>query len=357
MDTIRREASEWLAAQSLGALDAARHREFQAWWARDRRHAETYAKIAELWASDSITHVLRELEVERHGAARRPGRVPPVSRFGRFAAAAAVLAALSLGAHYATRNTQGSAPNTYATTVAEIREIKLADGSVVTLGANSRITVDIAADDRHVQLLAGEAFFSVARDPARPFSVDVGDARIEVLGTRFEVSLAPGGVRVSVAEGVVELIRPALPVATAMAPETTTAPSATTAPVAVTANGDAPGLSGTMRTTLHKGEQLITAPDRSAEEIAPIEVDVPGAWRRGRLVYLNAPLEEVLADARRYYAGRIVLDEPALGALRVTATFGSDDIAAMIRLLGEQMPLEVEWRRNGDIVLLASRER
>lgn len=365
METIRREASEWLATQSLGMLDEGRRREFQTWLARDRRHAEVYTKMAALWADESITHVLRDLDGGHRGAGRRPGRISPTSwrgRFGvgRFATAATVLVALILGAHYATRNTRWFMPSAYATTVAEIREIELADGSVVTLGANSRIAVNIAAEVRHVTLLAGEAFFSVTRDPLRPFIVEVGDARVEVLGTRFEVSLAPGGVRVSVAEGVVELIRPAMPAATMT--EVVAAPSATmvpgpVTPAAVTANGDAPNRSETTRTILRKGEQLIAAPDQGVEEIAPIDVDVPGAWRRGRLVYLNAPLEEVIADARRYYPGRIVLEEPALGALRVTATFGSDDIAAMIRLLGEQMPLEVEWRRNGDIVLLASRER
>jgi biopolymer transport protein ExbD len=56
-----------------------------------------------------------------------------------------------------------------------------------------------------VELLAGEAFFEVQKDPAHPFVVQNGAIQTKVLGTSFSVQTGlPGdGVRVTVATGKV----------------------------------------------------------------------------------------------------------------------------------------------------------
>ncbi|MFX9169461.1 FecR domain-containing protein, partial [Acinetobacter baumannii] len=57
----------------------------------------------------------------------------------------------------------------HATGVGERRDLALADGSHVLLNTDSALSVDYTADRRGVALQRGEAFFAVARDPARPF--------------------------------------------------------------------------------------------------------------------------------------------------------------------------------------------
>ena len=82
----------------------------------------------------------------------------------------------------------------------------LPDGSRIALDAQTRLEVRYYGARRHVRLLAGSAFFSVARDEARPFVVDAAGARITVLGTRFEVALdAEGALRVAVEQGRVRV--------------------------------------------------------------------------------------------------------------------------------------------------------
>ncbi len=56
----------------------------------------------------------------------------------------------------------------YSTQVAEIRELPLGDGSVLTLGAQSALDVRFTETERIVRLDRGEAFFSVAHNAARP---------------------------------------------------------------------------------------------------------------------------------------------------------------------------------------------
>lgn len=82
----------------------------------------------------------------------------------------------------------------------------LPDGSTIALDARSRARISYYAARRHVHLLAGIAFFSVARDASRPFTVEGGQACITALGTRFEVDLATdGALRVAVEEGRVRI--------------------------------------------------------------------------------------------------------------------------------------------------------
>ncbi len=67
-------------------------------------------------------------------------------------------------------------------------DIELSDGTRVKLNADSKLTfpVNFNGSERIVELV-GEAFFSVARDEARPFIVKTVNANTTVLGTEFDV--------------------------------------------------------------------------------------------------------------------------------------------------------------------------
>ncbi|MCO5235500.1 MAG: FecR domain-containing protein [Chitinophagaceae bacterium] len=87
--------------------------------------------------------------------------------------------------------------------------INLPDGSRVWLNAASslRFPVAFSGNTREVEL-AGEAYFEIAHNQKKPFRVRVGDMRVEVTGTHFNInayddekaiktSLLEGGVRVT----------------------------------------------------------------------------------------------------------------------------------------------------------------
>lgn len=84
----------------------------------------------------------------------------------------------------------------------------LPDKSVVWLKANARLQVDTQAYNekfRIVELIAGEAFFEVKKNPGHPFIVKNGTVQTKVLGTSFSVQTGlPGNaVQVTVATGKV----------------------------------------------------------------------------------------------------------------------------------------------------------
>ncbi len=86
-------------------------------------------------------------------------------------------------------------------------KVKLADGSLVTIGRKGRIRypAGFEGNTRNVYL-EGEAFFEVAKDVNKPFTVFSGDVRTQVLGTSFKVSALPkSAVEVAVVTGKVRV--------------------------------------------------------------------------------------------------------------------------------------------------------
>ncbi|MBB3957351.1 FecR family protein [Novosphingobium sediminicola] len=113
------------------------------------------------------------------------------------AMAASVAAVVEAGRWLDTRSS-------FATRVGEIRRVPLADGSVMTINSGSELTVRMAKGSREIEIAQGEAWFDVAKDAARPFTVAAGKVRARAVGTAFSVRRRETGVEVLVTEGVVE---------------------------------------------------------------------------------------------------------------------------------------------------------
>lgn len=216
----------------------------------------------------------------------------------------------------------------YETQVAEIRQVPLNDGSVVTLGGRSSLdVVDFTASERTVRLAGGEAFFSVAHDADRPFVVLAGDTRIRVVGTKFDVRYDGRQVRVSVLEGIVEVTRADGSIERVM---------------------EAPAIP-TVRLTA--GQQLVAASTIPLQAPEPVRGAQPGAWRDGRLDYQDAPLSEIIADANRYRQGEIRIVSPALANERLTTSFRTSQVDQMLETLPETLPLTVRRNPDGSVEL------
>jgi len=88
-------------------------------------------------------------------------------------------------------------------------EYLLEDGTKVTLNKNSSLTYtsNFGKQRRDVKL-TGEAFFKVAKDKNKPFSVEALGTKTEVLGTSFNVSAynKTGNVKTTLIEGKVKFI-------------------------------------------------------------------------------------------------------------------------------------------------------
>ncbi|HYH55831.1 MAG TPA: FecR domain-containing protein, partial [Anseongella sp.] len=102
-------------------------------------------------------------------------------------------------------------PARHLTAYGETKTLTLPDGSKVILNANSEIKYAkdwSGSGDREVWL-SGEAFFAVERTAtSRKFRVCTGDLKVEVLGTKFNVTSRKGHARVVLSSGRIKLSVP-----------------------------------------------------------------------------------------------------------------------------------------------------
>jgi transmembrane sensor len=141
------------------------------------------------------------LSDEQVRAMRRQRRTVATGAAG--AGAAALLAAV--GGLWLTPRPTAPAPWTrmVATRAGQLGTLRLADGSTVKLNGATRVQVTYHGDRRTARLLAGQAFFDVKHDKARPFTVYAGGSQARVLGTAFDVDLTRRQVALAVYRGAV----------------------------------------------------------------------------------------------------------------------------------------------------------
>ncbi|WP_454673940.1 FecR family protein [Achromobacter pestifer] len=285
-DPIYLAALEWLARLNDDGVVEQDRRAFSRWLDEDPAHSAAYARAQALW---------NRFELVR----------PAANRMHRRRAVLGALAALAaVPALYAVSRLHLLAD--YRSGVSERRRIELADGSIVELGSDSALSVRLDGRQRLLTLHRGQAYFQVAADAARPFSVQAGDGVTTALGTQFDVKLLDDIVTVSVTEHAVAV---------------TPRPGA--APVTVSAGWQ-----------MQYGESGGARPMRF-DQVAAL------AWRQDRLVFNDVPLATVLAELQRYQRGPIFLMNASVGALPVTAAFHATEPQEALRSLAETFPIRL----------------
>lgn len=76
----------------------------------------------------------------------------------------------------------------YKTATSEVKNIVLEDGSMLILSPKSAIKVDYTTGQRRIELIQGDIYVDVAKNPARPFIVHTKQADYQALGTRFIIN-------------------------------------------------------------------------------------------------------------------------------------------------------------------------
>ena len=177
--------------------------------------------------------------------------------------------------------------------------MELPDGTVVTLGAKSRIDYKFEDGLRTVVLEEGEAYFDVAPDKAHPFYVQAGDRLIRVVGTQFDVRQSSASVMVAVVEGVVAA-------------------------------------------TIGETQRLIET----------IDPEKAASWRTGWLAYEDVSLDDIIADLHRYDDRNFVFSDAELRHVRVTAAFGAEDVDQFLYALEASYPLSVDRSDPSKVIFL-----
>jgi len=356
---VAEEAAQWLIR--LDADTPPTRDELAAlgeWLRRSAVHREELEKLAALWGR---MNVLTELAVPLGNSGQRATRARlewskrPIWRWAGLVAAP-VAVALALGWLLFVRTAQDPQLATnglYATAVGQQREAELADGSQVILNTNSQIKVDYDAGYRRVHLLQGEALFTVAKDPSRPFRVYAGQGRIEAVGTAFSVHLDGTNVSVMVAEGRVSLA--------SLSPvrASTVRPSAISSGASNDAAMDSLGTLAAGRTaTIHSPQDDGVAGGVSTleaiETIPPEELAQRLAWREGVLMFSGETLEDVVKEFGRYTTLTIEIPDAAVRKMRIGGRFPVAETETMLETLQANFNLRVTWLGHNRVMITAA---
>lgn len=205
------------------------------------------------------------------------------------------------------------APPTFATNIGEQRSVPLSDGSLVYLNTDSNVEVDLSGSERRITLKRGEARFTVAKDPRRPFIVTTRHATVRALGTIFNVQTGGDRTAVSVIEGRIVVTGQA----DMQSPDSTgqSSPDAQAAVVLTT------------------GQQVaVTSAGRLVRD-ANLSLERVMAWPNGRLVFRDEPLIDLVTEFNRYNQRPLRIADPQLAGHRVNGTFDAYDRQSLIQFL------------------------
>jgi transmembrane sensor len=334
-ELLAHRASEWL--EMLQTAGEAEKREFAQWLCESRLHVQAFLEVAEIEFSLHRIDRTRQHDIELLLSEVAPnvvplGRPPPVTRVpepdvvgphpaSRLRAwrvagligACLSMAAIALAALYYTRVPE------FSTAVGEQRTVELADMSVITLNALSKIEVKLEDTARDIQLVRGEALFTVAHDPHRPFKVHTRAGTVQAVGTQFNVyDRANGDTRVSVLEGRVQL-------------------------TAVTGK-QAPQI-------LVEGEEADIRLDGTIRKHEKAVVENTVAWRTRRLIFEHATLDEMVAEFNRYNPTlRLRLEGEYPEIPRYDGVFDAADPQSFVDLLSKEHDLRLE-RNSGEVII------
>jgi len=306
---------EWQAQLSSDMLTKAQRLAFENWLTQSAENAAAWRAVNDFWNGlDGVS--LDDLGIDAAGPSPKIRALPPRRRYWRTGLALAASLLLVAGLVYPQLDNYLA---DYRSATGQQRQIALEDGSTLLLNTASAVSVDYSPERRLVTLHCGEAFFTVAANPGRPFIVQTEAGQVQALGTAFDIKREGDAAFVTVFEHAVKVTN----------------------------------RSGAVKDRLSEGERLQFNGDR-LEPADRIDLQRAAAWHRRRMVFQDRPLAEVVAELDRYRPGKILVIGAAIKKLPITGVFGIADTDVALASIEQSLPVSVH-KLPGGLALLSAR--
>ncbi len=307
------QAAEWLALLRSDRCTEEDRGAFAVWLAMDKSHSQAMDRTLDLWDDLQALQYMPDAAFE-----------PAVNHHRRqwLAGGLALAATVALAAVLLPRFDQSEASLQFQTAMGEQSTVELADGSTVLLNTDTRISVSYTEERRDIDLLQGEAYFSVVSDSQRPFVVNSGAADVAAVGTAFNIYRAQDDARITVSEGVVRVTERNAPSTRAAATE-----------------------------LLH-ANQAMTASPAGLADVTIVNTGDVLAWQQGKIIAHEMPLPELAAQIERYFDTDIVITDPAVAAHTVSGDFDLDAPDSLLTAVAVSLNLQLDWIDSKTVRLL-----
>lgn len=332
-DAIESAAAAWLVKHDRG-LDAGEQDAFLQWIAERPAHRESFERHRRMWTDFNALAQWRpehspEPNPDLLARPRRPG-------WWRWAAPVTLAAAAAVAVMVWRAPEPRSGVTTLTLEAIAYRQETLSDGSIIDLNAGAHAVVQFSRAERRVLLMEGEAQFTVAKNPARPFIVRAAGVDVRAVGTAFNVKLAGANLEVLVTEGTVHLSPSSARASARKADTVSSAPP--------------------LLAEISAGQRTVVpiAPVIAPPAVLPTskqEIQRLLDWRPRLLDFDSTPLAEVVATFNQRNATQLVIGDETLRALPIVASIRSDNVEGFVRLLEATSGVRAERRGNNEIVL------
>lgn len=204
--------------------------------------------------------------------------------------------------------------------------VQLSDGTRVWLNAGSQLIYPAIFTDKTREVaLIGEAYFDVAHNHEKPFFVKTNELRIQVLGTKFDVSAYPEDkmVQTVLEEGRVNIQYIG---------------------------------KGILKRELNiemSPNQMVQFDKLSGEVKSQIvNVNKYISWKNGMLEFEKVDLVRALKQVERFYNVRIILADPMVGSFKLSGKLDlKDDPEDVLNVIKLTVPIDWQRRSNGDFLI------
>ncbi|WP_042703457.1 FecR family protein [Azospirillum sp. B506] len=325
-DRVTEEAADWCLRLQASDVSDADRAAFERWCLADPRHLAEFDAMREIWGLSASLRPRATIDPERTApphpvdGATSVAVIRNPSRRRRFAMAACIAAALA--ACWPVGWSVGLLPGRVALFLGSDRHrmVELPDGSAVDLNVHTTLYFAQFRDRRSVLMDHGEAYFAVAHDAGRPFTVHTAGHQVRVTGTRFNVWANDGDLSVTLTEGSVT-------VASATAP-------------------------GGEPLRLTPGQQGRFARDALFGSIARVDPQRVLSWREGRLEFDNITLAEAVPLLNPYLSRPLRLADRKVGAMRIGGVYDVADLDRVAESLPRVLPVTL-FPRDGELLVSA----
>jgi transmembrane sensor len=309
-EEIEAAAADFLQQRRFGNWSAADKAELDAWL------SQSEARRIAFWRLEAVLGRVERLAALRTPGPKRAARVARLKFMVPFLASAVSLGLIAMLGIAGARYLLQPADHTYSTDVGGRTLLSFADRTQIELNTDTVLRFRMTGEERTVWLERGEAWFHVSHNAANPFSVVVGRHRITDLGTEFVVRRASDGMEVALLKGRATL-----------------------------------STEGAQTATLAPGDDAVATPvSMSVTRKTPQQLADALAWRQGVLVFRNTRLADAVREFNRYNATKLVIADPSIADVKVSAALRTDDFADLLQLAQSMLGLRVD-REGNDILI------
>ncbi|WP_436897549.1 FecR family protein [Acinetobacter gyllenbergii] len=182
----------------------------------------------------------------------------------------------------------------------------LQDGSRLILRGKSAVNIDFQANQRIVELVQGQIYVDVAKDPQRPFLVKTKHGQIQALGTAFSVNYTSSATELKMLHSRVRV---------------------------QTANKYA------KQQVIVSAGQAVSMNQNGLESGPALNIyNEQQKWNKHQLMVEDLPLDQVLKELDQNYKGKILFNAETLQDIQVNAVLPLDQTQDALKLLATVFP-------------------